>query len=112
MNTIKQIIEKRKNEMPLNFIVGKYFSKNHKNDVKIFGGFPSESAAKSFAEWKEVDSFGGIFFVWDCISDTVIFYSSTELKNERWLPFEKSTMYNAATDSDIPLDHIFYGING
>lgn len=92
--------------MTFNFIVGKYLKS--RNEVKIFGGFLSESSAKSFAEWKEIDSFGGIFFVWDSVNDTVIFYSSTACKNERWLSFDKATMYNASSDKDEPLSDEFY----
>lgn len=91
--------------MQFNFVVGKYL--DNKNEVKIYGGFLSESSAKSFVEWKEIDSFGGIFFVWDSVNNTAIFYSST-YKNERWLSFEKATIYNATSDTDELLSDKIY----
>ena len=92
--------------MQFNYIVGKYL--NNKNEVKVFGGFLSESSAKYFAEWKEIDSFGGIFFVWDSVKDTLLFYSSTAHKNERWLSFDRATVYNASSDTDELLSDKVY----
>lgn len=80
------------------YIVGNYLCR--KNEAKLLARFSSENLARSYAEWKAFDSFGGIFFVWDTANDTIIFYSSTAYENDRWLHYDKATIYNATLDAD------------